>query len=90
MADATEDAVRMRSYKERDRLSKLFDEAHDLGSQEFMLLWLRANEIAIEAAQQCGFDVSDLRVKTLLSVATLKILRKAQEYNLPKVEAAKS
>jgi len=67
------------TLEHRVQLQVEFHEAHVQGAAEFGLLWLRANEQAIAAAHFIDIDPSDLRIKTLLSLACLLILKEAKK-----------
>jgi hypothetical protein len=59
---------------------------HEVGAIKFNWKWLKANQLAVNTAYECGFTPSDPAIKFLLSVFCLRILNQmepdATEINL--------
>ena len=68
-----------RHRPQKERCEVTFEQAHETGSHQFGILWLRANEAAIRAAEECKMTVSNPINKRLLSLVTLYILQEARE-----------
>lgn len=55
-------------------MRKKFEDLHKAGAERFGYAWMRANQLAVGAAVDLGIDPTDLRMKTLLSLVTSRIL----------------
>jgi hypothetical protein len=51
-----------------------FQKACDQGAREFGGLWLRANEVAVDAIRMTGGNPADQKTKSMMAVAVLRVL----------------